>query len=164
MRILPMLPTLVALSLLAPAPALADWKSFFHGDPPPFVKAPPPKELAAVSFSPGAEPDPQVESFMRALAGALMARDAAPVLKRLSERYTVEGAPDGMKPADFMAQAVGKMRGPSRIVIRSVQHAAGVTVAVAEFHYGPDKVNVKTFRFDADGNLLASDLFALVRG
>jgi len=157
--------TLAALALLAAAaPAHADWKSFFHGEPAPFVKAPPPKELAVVSSLAGTTPDPQVESFMRTLASALMAREAAPVLQRLSERYAVEGAPEGMKAADFMAQAVGKMRGPTRIVIRSVEWRSGARVASVEFHYGPDKVNVKTFRFDANGNLLGSDLFTLTRG
>jgi len=164
MTIPPRLGFLAALALLAPAPALADWKSFFHGEPAPFVKSPPPKELAAVSTSPGTQADPQVESFMRTLAAGLMARDAAAVLKRLSERYTVDGAPDGMKASELMAQAVGRMRGPTRIVIRSVAADANGRVATAEFHYGPDKVSVKTFQFDAQGNLLASDLFTLVRG
>jgi hypothetical protein len=155
---------LAAFALLAAPPALADWKSFFHGEPAPFVKAPPPKELAEVSSVAGTTPDAQVESFMRTLASALMARDAAPVLKRLSDRYAVEGAPEGMMASGFMAQAVGKMRGPTKIVVRSVAPSGGVRVATTEFHYGADKVNVKTFRFDASGNLLSSDLFALARG
>jgi len=144
-------------------PAFADLRSFIHGDPPPVVKAPPPKQLAVVSTQPGAPLDPQVESFLRTFAAALMAREAEPVLKRLAERYAVEGAPEGGKPADFMAQAVAKMRGPAQIVILSVETSGAVRIAKAEFHYSPEKIAVKTFRFDASGNLLDSDLFRLER-
>jgi hypothetical protein len=138
-------------------------KSFFHGDPPPLIKAPPPSALAVVSTAPGTIPDAQVESFMRTFAGALMARDAAPVIPRLSKQYAVAGMPDDAKASDFMIQAVAKLPGPTQIVIRSVDANGGVRTARVEFHYGPDKVNVKTFRFDSGGNLLSSDLFSLVR-
>lgn len=142
---------------------LADWKSFIHGDPPPFVKAPPPKQLAVVSNAAGVQPDAQIESFMRTLANAVMARDGSMILPRLSERYAIDGMPDDAKASDFMAQAIGKMPGPTQIVIRSVEASGGVRTARAEFHYVPEKVAVKTFRFDGNGNLLSSDLFSLVR-
>jgi hypothetical protein len=154
---------LVALALLA-TPALADLKSFFHGDPPPFVKAPPPKQLAVVSSAAGMPPDPQVESFMRTFAAALMARDGAMVLPRLSERYAIEGMPDDAKASELMVQAIGKMPGPTQIVIRSVEVSGAVRIAKAEFHYLPERVSVRTFRFDGDGNLLSCDLFSLARG
>jgi hypothetical protein len=143
---------------------LADWRTFLHGEPPPVVKAPPPTEMAVVSTDASSTVDAEVESFMRALAAAVMARDAAPVLPRLSERYSVDGAPEGSKPAEFMSQAIWKMRGPSRIVIVSVQKQAEIRTARAEFRYGADKVSLKTFRFDRNGNLLESDLFSLSRG
>jgi hypothetical protein len=64
-----------------------------------------------------------------------------------------------------MVQAIGKMPGPARIVIRSVEASGGSTrIAKAEFHFGPDNVKLRTFRFDANGKLLESDLFSLRRG
>lgn len=164
---LPAAPALAALTfpdVAGEAPIrLADWKSFIHGDPPPFVKAPPPKQLAVVSNAADVQPDPQIESFMRTLASAVMARDGSMMLPRLSERYAIEGMPDDAKASDFMAQAIGKMPGPTQIVIRSVEASGGVRTARAEFHYVPEKVTVKTFRFDGNGKLLSSDLFSLVR-
>jgi hypothetical protein len=160
----PILPVVILAAALLASPAFADWKSFIHGEPPPFVKAPPPKQLAAVSTLPGVQPDPQVESFMRVLADAVMAREGSMILPRLSERYAVDGAPGDAKAADFMVQAIGKMPGPERIVIRSVEASGGTRIAKTEFHFGLDNVKVKTFRFDADGKLLESDLFSLRRG
>jgi hypothetical protein len=154
---------LAAIALSA-APAFADWKSFFHGDPPPFVKAPPPKQLAVVSSVAGLQPDPQVESFMRALANAVMARDGSVLLPRLSERYAINDMPYDAKASQFMVQAIGKMPGPTQIVIQSVEVNGAVRIAKAEFHYVPERVSTKTFRFDTNGNLLSSDLFTLVRG
>jgi hypothetical protein len=154
---------ILAITLLASS-AFADWKSFIHGEPPPFVKAPPPKQLAAVSTVPGVPPDPQIESFMRALADAVMAREGSLILPRLSERYAVDGAPDDAKASDFMVQAIGKMPGPERIVIRSIEASGGARIAKAEFHFGPENVKLMTFRFDANGKLLESDLFSLRRG
>jgi hypothetical protein len=153
---------LAAMALLA-APALADLRSFFHGEPP-FVKAPPPKQLAVVSNAAGTQSDAQVESFMRTLASAIMARDGSMIVPRLSERYAIDGMPDDRKASEFMVRAIGKMPGPARIVIVSVERAGDVRTARVEFHNDAGKVNVKTFRFDGSGNLLSSDLFRLARG
>jgi hypothetical protein len=142
---------------------LADLKSFFHGDPPPLVKAPPPAALAVVSTLPGTTSDPQVESFMLTLASALMARDGEMVVPRLSKQYAIDGMPDDARASDFMVQAVAKLPGPTQIVIRSVEVRGAIKTAKVDFHYGPDKVSLKTFRFDAGGNLLSSDLFSLAR-
>jgi len=146
----------------APPVFLADLKSFFHGSPP-LVKAPPPAALAVVSSLAGTTPDPQVESFMRTLAAAVMARDGELVVPRLSKQYAIEGMPDDAKASDFMVQAIAKMPGPTQIVIRSVEVRDGVRIATTDFHYGPDKVNVRTFRFDRAGNLLSCDLFSFAR-
>jgi hypothetical protein len=54
---------------------------------------------------------------------------------RLSERYAVDGIPDGAKASDFMVQALEKMRGPVRIVIVSVANSGDARIAKAEFHY-----------------------------
>jgi hypothetical protein len=155
---------LLALAMVfSTAPALADWKSFIHGDPPPFVKAPPPKQLAIVSSLAGTAPDPQVESFMRTLADAVMARDGSLMVPRLSQRYAIDGMPDDAKASEFMVQAIGKMPGPTQIVIRSVEANGAVRTARVEFHYIPERVSVRTFRFDASGKLLSCDLFSLAR-
>jgi hypothetical protein len=154
----------LAVALLASSPVLADWKTFLHGEPAPFVKSPPPKQLALVSTAPNAAADAQVEDFMRAFAAALMARDASGVLPRLSERYAVEGAPDEMKPAELMAQAIGKMRGPTEIVVQSVATVGAERIAKVELRYGTETSKLRTFRFDAKGRLLSSDLFTLARG
>jgi len=153
----------LAIALLSLS-ASADWKSFIHGEPAPFVKAPPPRQLAVVETLAGVPPDPQVESFMRTFADALMAREGGMIVPLLSERYTVEGAPDDMKASDFMVQAIGKLPGPARIVIRSVEASGTTRIAKADFHYGPDNVKLRTFRFDTNGKLLESDLFSLRRG
>lgn len=155
---------LAALILLAPPPAEADLRRFFHGDPAPVTKAPPPKQLATVSTAPDAKADPQVESFLRAFASALMARDGAALLPRLSPRYSVDGAPEDTKASDFLLQAVAKIPGPERIVVRSVEANGPVRTARTDFHYDGGRVTPRTFHFDASGNLLASDLFRLQRG
>ena len=142
---------------------LADWKSFFHGDPPPRVKAPPPVARALVSSLPGTPPDPQVESFLRAFADALMVRDGTMLLPRVSPKYAVDDMPDDARASDFLLQAIEKMRGPTQIVIRSVQAQGGVRTARVEFRYGAEQSRLKTFRFDAEGKLLGSDLFTLKR-
>jgi hypothetical protein len=89
---------------------------------------------------------------------ALRESASAEAARRGLERGGVQ--PDA-QIEDFMAQAIGKMPGPTRIMIRSVEASGGVRTAKAEFHYVPKKITVKTFRFD--GNLLSSDLFSLVR-
>lgn len=155
---------LAALILLAPPPAGADLRRFFHGDPAPVAKSPPPKQLAVVSTAPDGKADPQVESFLRALAAALMARDGAALLPRLSARYAVEGAPEDMRASDFLLQAVAKIPGPERIVVRAVEANGPVRTARTDFHYEGGRVTPRTFHFDASGNLLASDLFRLQRG
>jgi hypothetical protein len=151
---------LVALALGA-APVMADWKSWLHGAPPPAVKSAPPKQLAAVSSAAGAASDPQVESFMRLFAAAIMARDGAAIAPRLSERYAIEEMPDDAKAADLMAQAIEQMAGPTQIVVLSVEKDGESRVAKVEMRYDRGKSGVNTFRFDARGNLLASDLFRL---
>ncbi len=147
----------------APPMHLADWKSFFHGDPPPRVKAPPPVARAIVSSLPGTPPDPQVESFLRAFADALMARDGTMLLPRVSAKYAVDDMPDDARASDFLLQAIEKLPGPAQMVIQSVQAQAGVRTARVEFHYDSGKSRLKTFRFDAEGRLLGSDLFTLKR-
>lgn len=140
-----------------------DLRSFFHGDPPPPPKAPPPKQLAVVSTTAGVTPDRQVEEFMRAFADAIKSREGKPMLSRLSEKYLIDALPEGKKPGDFFMQAIETMPGPTEIIIKSIEMQNDIRTARIDFRYSADNVKLKTFRFDAGGKLLWSDLFALKR-
>jgi hypothetical protein len=142
---------------------LAGWQSFFHGDPPPLAKSPPPKQLAVVSTQAGTKPDPQVESFLRLLADAVMARDGAMLLPRVSDKYAIEDLPDDATASDFLLQAIAKMPGPTEMAILSVETTGAARTAKVEFRYGMDKAKLRTFRFDAGGKLLGCDMFSLMR-
>lgn len=140
---------------------VADLRSFFHGEPPPPPKAPPPKVLATVSTDAGVAVQPQVEAFFRTLAEAVKARDGKPMLARLSAKYSVDDLPRDLKPGDFFQQAMERIAGPSAIVIKSVEQQGSVRVVGAEFRYDTPPAKLKSFRFDAEGKLLWSDLFRL---
>jgi hypothetical protein len=139
---------------------LAEW---FHGAPPPRPKAPPPDKVAIVSRAAGVAPDAQVEDFLRALAAAIKARDGQSMVRRLAERYAVDDLPGGFKASDFFVQAIEQLPGANEIVIRSIAMQSGVRVAQTDFRLPKDVIKSHTFRFDADGRLLASDLFKLKR-
>jgi len=164
-----LIPTLAVTAgiVLASRPVLADitdWFAALHGAAPRGTKAPPPPTLAVVSTAPGVPADPQVESFLKALAAAVKARDGALLAPRLSTRYAVDGLPPGAKPADAMAQALEQMRGPEQIVVESVAHADGLRTVKARFRYGASPDSIKTLVLDANGDLLASDLFHVSHG
>ncbi|MBI3716463.1 MAG: hypothetical protein HY255_10760 [Betaproteobacteria bacterium] len=163
-----LLPLLAACCLAGQAPPAAantafliaaDLRSFFHGEPAPPPKAPPPKQLAAVRTAPGVEADPQIESFFRALADALKARDGKAMQPRLAERYAIDDLPDGFKPSTYFAQAIDAIASPSEIVVSSIVREKTECVAVVELHYGTDPVKKKIFRFDAGGKLVWTDWF-----
>lgn len=141
---------------------IADLKSFFHGEPTPQPKLPPPAVTAAVSTIPGVTPDQQVEDFFRAFAEALKAREGNRMMARLADSYTIADLPDDHKASDFFVQGVDRTPGPTAIVIQSIETKGKTREVKAEFRY-PAKAKVKTFQFDADGKLLASDLFVLKR-
>ena len=140
---------------------LADLRSFFHGEPAPPPKAPPPKQLAAISVAPGVTTDPQVEAFLRALANAIKARDGAPMLSQLSSQYSIDDLPSDKKPGDFFLQAVERIPGPAEIVIVSIEKRDATRFVKTEFRYGDGNVKPKSFRLDAATKLVWSDLFAL---
>jgi hypothetical protein len=143
---------------LAAAPAVADWRSWLHGDPPAQPKAPPPQQLATVTSL--ATQDPQVEAFLRALAECVKARDGAPMRARLSDRYDVDGLDGRAKPADLFVQAVERIPGPTEIVIQAIEREANVVKVKTEFRYGSQSAKQKSFRLDGAGRLLWSDLFS----
>ena len=140
-----------------------DLRSFFHGDPPAPPKAPPPKLLATVSSAADIVVDPQIESFIRAFAEAIKAREGKPLLARLSDKYAIDDLPEDRKAGDMFLQAIDTMPGASEIIIKSVERKNNVRIAKVEFRYNADNVKLKTFRFDATGKLLWSDLFVLKR-
>lgn len=152
----------VSAASLAPARQTADLKSFFHGEPVAPPKAPPPKVTATVATAEGVTPDQQVEDFFRAFAAAVKAREGAPMVARLADKYTIADLPEGGKAADFFVMGVERTPGPEAITIQSIELKGAVRTVKAEIRYST-KVAVKTFRFDAAGRLLASDLFTLKR-
>jgi len=139
---------------------LAEW---FHGAPPPRPKAPPPDKAAIVSRAAGVPPDAQVEDFLRAMAAAIKTRDGKSMVPRLAERYSVDDLPGGLKASDFFVQAIEQLPGADEIVIHSIAMQGGVRIAQTDFRFPKDVIKSHTFRFDADGRLLASDLFKLKR-
>ena len=150
-----------AASPLSASRQVADLKTFFHGEPPPPAKAPPPKVTAIVTYAPGVTEDLQVDSFMKAFAAALMARAGEPLLPRLSDQYAIADLPEGHKAADLFLQAVGRMPGPKEIVIQAIAKTGEIRTARMEFRYENNTVKSRTLKFDAAGRLLSSDLFTL---
>jgi len=140
---------------------LADLRSFFHGEPAPPPKAPPPKQLATVSTAPGIASDPQIERFLRALADAIKARDGKPLTAQLADKYAIDDLPAGLKAGNYFAQAIEQIAGPGEMVITAIERQGELRTARVEFRYGSEKTKVKTFQFDAGGKLLRSDFFKL---
>lgn len=161
--------SLLLVSAAAPAALVsgsirqvADLKTFFHGAPAAAPKAPPPAVTAVVTTAAGVTADKQVENFFRTFAAAIKARDGAPMRALLAEKYTIADLPEDAKPADFFVMGVEQAPGPEAITIQSIETKGAVRTVKAEIRY-PAKTVVKTFRFDAAGHLLASDLFKLKR-
>ena len=153
----------VAVPAAPSARLTADLKSFLHGETvAPATKAPPPKVTAVVSTAAGVAVDGQVEDFLRALAGALRARDGAQMLPRLSDQFTMADLPEGHQAPEFFVMGVNKIPGPTGMVIQSVEARGAARLAKVELRY-PNNAKVKTFKFDAAGKLLGSDLFLLKR-
>ncbi|MEO8383908.1 MAG: hypothetical protein ABI583_01600 [Betaproteobacteria bacterium] len=155
------------VAAIAPSPAAGmrnvDLRSFFHGDPPAPPKAPPPKQLATVSTAPGVVADAQIESFMRAFAEAIKLREGKPLLARLSDKYAIDDLPEDRKAVELFLQAIDTIPGATEITIKSVERKNDMRNAKVEFRYNTDNIKLKTFRFDAAGKLLWSDLFMLKR-
>ena len=90
-----------------------------------------------------------------------MARDGRPMLARLSAQYRIDGVPEDQKASDFFMQAIERIPSPTEIIIKSINAKNGTRTAHVEMRYGADLVRQKTFHFDAQTKLLASDLFRL---
>ena len=141
---------------------VADLKSFFHGEPALPPKSLPPPVTAVVSTAPGLSVDQQIEAFFRAFADAIKARDGRRMTPLLAPAYTIADLPEDHVAAEFFAQAVDRTPGPTAIVIQSIESKGATREVKVELRY-PAKISTKTFQFDHDGRLLASDLFMLKR-
>ena len=157
---------LAVVTFLAAFPAaasdairLADWRSWLHGEPAPPPKAPPPKQLATVSVASEGAHDDKVESFLRALAESIKARDGKPMVARLAENYAIDGLEGRAKPADLFVQAVERVPGPTEIVVESIELDANAVTARTEFRYASAEPKRRSFRFDRAGRLVWSDFF-----
>lgn len=138
-----------------------DLRSFFHGEPAPVPKAPPPKQLAVVYTASGVAVDAQIETFMRTFAAAILAREGKPMLPMLAEKYTIDDIPSGVDARTLFLQAVDRTPGPTDIVIKSIESQKNTRTARVEMRYNPEKIAQKNFRFDAEGKLLWTDLIRL---
>jgi hypothetical protein len=159
--VLGIVPITASSAIYGPDLQFADLRSFFHGDPPPVPKAPAPKQLAVVSTAQGVAADAQIESFLRSFADAIKARDGKSLLPRLSEKYSIDDLPRGMKAGDFFLQAIEQITGPNEIIITSLESNNNIRTAKIEFRYSTDRIKSRTFQFDTAGKLLWSDLFTL---
>jgi hypothetical protein len=153
----------VACASGTPAFMRADWKSWLHGDPPAPPKAAAPATLARVSVAPDVPSDPRIEAFLQALARGIKDRDARALRPLLSQRYTVDDAPDSVDAAALFAQAIEQLPGPVEIVLTGIEARGDVRIARVEFRYADGAAKQRQLRFDVDGRLVASDLFSVRR-
>ncbi len=159
---------LLATAILVPSPVAdaagwqpADWRSFFHGSSTQ-PKSPPPELRAKVSRAEGVSADPVIESFLNELADALMARDGKRLSPRLSAKYAIAGLPGSEDAREVFQQAIERIPGPLEMSVGAVSlEKNGDRLASVEFTYPKEVKKPKRFRFDAEGKLLASDLFAI---
>jgi hypothetical protein len=145
----------------AALPSAADWREWLHPQPASPPKAPPPKQVAAVSAASESARDARVESFLRALADAIKARDGAAMVARLADNYAIDGLDGRAKPADLFMQAVERIPGPTEMIVESIERQGNAVTARTEFRYANTEAKKKVFRFDAAGRLVWSDLFAI---
>jgi hypothetical protein len=157
-KILPAIFVLFSITL-----AQAGLKEWLHGTQPSATPGPPDATAAAVSFAPGIPEQKPIKDFMLAFAEALRVHDGTALKSRVSDKFTVDGAPDGSSPVDFLMQAIIKARSNSEIVITSIEPAGDASVATVEFRATDRPAKTKTFRFDSEGKLVGTDFFTLQR-
>jgi hypothetical protein len=135
-------------------------KTFFHGAPPPPL--PPEVKAAGVAYAQGVTPDKQILDFMLAFTEALRSHDGAPMKSRLSDKYTVENMMGNGSASDFFMQAIGRVRGPEEIVIKSVEKEGDVRVVKMDFEFKDHPTKQRTFKFDSAGKLLSANFFVIL--
>ena len=85
------------------------------------------------------------------------------MLACLSDKYAIDDLPEDRKAADLFLQAIDTILSAREIIIKSVERKNDMRIAKVEFRYNADNIKLKTFRFDATGKLLWSDMFVLKR-
>jgi len=154
---------ILALTLLCAITARADLKTWLHGTPPAPSPGPPDAKAAAVSFASNVTPDKQILDFLKAFAEAMRIHDGKSLKPLLSDSYSIEGAPEESHPADFLMQALVKVKAPDEIVVTGITPEADMRIAKTEFRSAEKGTKERTFRFDSKGKLLSADFFTLKR-
>jgi len=154
---------ILALTLLCAITARADLKTWLHGTPPAPSPGPPDAKAAAVSFASNVSADKQILDFLNAFAEAMRVHDGKSLKPLLSDSYSVEGAPEESKAADFLMQALVKVKAPDEIVVTGITPEADMRIAKTEFRSAEKGTKERTFKFDAKGKLLSADFFTLKR-
>ncbi len=138
-------------------------KEWIHGTQPAATPGPPDAKVANVLFAADVAPDKPIMDFMLAFAEAMRVHDGTALKPRVSEKFTVEGAPEGSNATDFLMQAMVKAKSPNELIVTKVETNGDVRVATLEFRSADRPARTKTFRFDAEGKLSGTDFFALQR-
>ena len=150
-----------ALATMSLSASAVDWRSLFHGETA-TPKSPPPEKRARVLRAEGLKADAQIEDFLNELADALMARDGKRLLPTLSPRYAITGLPASQNPRDVFVQAIERIPGPLDMEVRTVStEQDGSRLTTVELRFPKGEAKIKRFRFEADGKLIASDLFII---
>src|SRR3954451_1478853 len=139
--------------------ARADLKTWLHGTPPAPSPGPPDAKAAAVSFASNVTPDKQILDFLNAFAEAMRVHDGKSLKPLLSDSYSVEGAPEVSSAADFLMQALVKVKAPDEIVVTGITPEAEMRIAKTEFRSAEKEPKERTFKFDGKGKLLSADFF-----
>lgn len=150
----------LAAAALPPPAAAIDWRGLVHGNAAAPPKSPPPAQRARLMRAEGVQADAMVEAFLNDFADALMARDGQRMLPRLSKKYVIAGLPASEDPRVVFVQAIERVPGPSEMEIKAVsQEKEGDRLATVEFRYAGAPAKSRRIRLDAEGRLVASDLF-----
>ncbi len=153
--------SLCLLALLSAAPLRADWKTWLHGGPSAPTPGKPDATAAKVSFAPGVAPDKPVLDFLLAFAEAARVHNGEGLKAFLSKKYTIENLPAGHDPVDLLMQAMVMIKAPNELLVTSIAVEGEDRVVKAEFHSATRPPKVRSFRFDAAGKLLGTDIFSL---
>ena len=79
-----------------------------------------------------------------------------------SQHYAITGLPASQNPRDVFVHAIERIPGPLEMEVRTVStERDGSGLATVELRFPKGEAKTKRFRFEADGKLIASDLFAI---
>jgi hypothetical protein len=154
---------ILALLVFSNIAAHGDWKTLLHGTPPKATPGPPDATAATVSFAPEVPVDKPLGEFLNAFAEALRVHDGTALKPRISDKYQVPEFPEEKNGVEFLMQAIVKAKAPNELIVTSIQPDGDGRVAKVEFRSADRPAKTKTFRFDAAGKLISSDMFTLQR-